>query len=84
MSDLIFLSHFFTSSQEFLYSLERKKPEVFKTHPTFVFRPLLVVVMNHLNEDHSFFWDTLYILHLCELEIFTNTNLITDMITKIK
>ena len=26
---------------------ERKKPEVFKTHPTFVFRPLLVPVMTH-------------------------------------
>ena len=40
-----FSQPFFHKIREFLCSLERKKPELSKTHPTFVFRPLLVSFM---------------------------------------
>ena len=38
---------FFKKNWEFLRLLERKKPEFCKTHPTFVFSPLLVPYMAH-------------------------------------
>ena len=45
---LILFISFIHESREFLCSLERKKPEVFKTHLTIVFRPLLVPVMTRV------------------------------------
>ena len=40
-----FSQSFFDKNEEFLCSSERKFPELFKTHPTFVYSPLLVPSM---------------------------------------
>ena len=45
----------FHKNGEFLCSLERKKPELSKTHPTFVFRPLLVPFMAYWTRITVFF-----------------------------
>ena len=45
MFDLGFLSCFFCKNGNFLCSLERKFPDFFKTHPTFVFSPILMPSM---------------------------------------
>ena len=45
----------FHKNGEFLCSLERKKPELSKTHPTFVFRPLLVRFMAYWTRITVFF-----------------------------
>ena len=42
MFNRVFLNCFFTKIGEFLCSLEWKFPEFYKTHPTFVFGPLLM------------------------------------------
>ena len=58
---LIFLRHFLTKNKEFLCSSERKFPELFKTHPTFVYSPHLVPSMA-CQTQRGVFLDTLYLL----------------------
>ena len=50
-----FSQTFSDKNEEFLCSSERKFPEFFKTHPTFVSRPLLVPSMAHQTLSSVFF-----------------------------
>ena len=51
-----FYQLFYHQNGEFLCSLERKFPEFFKTHPTFVFSPLLMPSMACQTLIPLFFW----------------------------
>ena len=57
-----FSQSFSDKNEKFLCSSERKFPELFKTHPTFVYSPFLVPSMAFQTQRGVFFWDTLYIL----------------------
>ena len=52
-----FSQAFSGKDEEFLWSSDRKFPEFFKTHPTFVSSPLLVPSMARQTLNCVFFWD---------------------------
>ena len=59
---------FFHIYGEFLCSLERKKPELFKTYPTFIFSPLLMPsiacwMLNTLFLGHPVYLDKKHIIY---------------------